>query len=77
MKRFVNNHRYTKAELSRMPTISQGQFDNLQIEDLRHKPPVRVWLSRMRVEDGMPYNNQVTIEHCVDGRWINFEQYEG
>ncbi len=45
----------------------------------------RVWLSRMTIEDGQPYNNQVTIEHLTDTpystkisfpRWEITEQYE-
>ena len=76
-KRFISNHRYTKNELDSMPTLSQGQFSNLKVEDLNNNPPVRVWLSRMHVEDGMPYDNAVEVEHCIDGCWIEVERYEG
>lgn len=76
-KRFLNDHRYTKDELKDLPTISQGQFSDLKVEDTRHDPPVRVWLSRMTVADGMPFNNAVEIEHCIDGCWVEVERYEG
>lgn len=63
---------FTLAELQDMPVISQGQFDNLLVDD----GLFRVWLSRMTVEDGMPYNNQVTVEAMIDGVWSTVEQYE-
>ena len=55
-----------------METISQGHTDNLKIKTENTK----VWLSRMTVEDGMPYNNMVTIEKLTnDGRWETVEEY--
>lgn len=47
------------------PTISQGQTDDLigQVEGYR------LWRSRMGVEDGMPYDNQLTIEKLINGKW--------
>ena len=65
--------RYTKEELKAMPTIHSGQYDNLKIDT----GTTRVWLSRMTVADGMPYNNQVTIEKLIDGRWVTVEEYPG
>lgn len=65
--------RYTKEELKAMPTIHSGQYDNLKIET----PTMRVWLSRMTVADGMPYNNQVTVEKLIDGCWVTVEEYPG
>jgi len=64
--------KYTLRELQAMETISQGHTDNLKIKTENTK----VWLSRMTVEDGMPYNNMVTIEKLTnDGRWETVEEY--
>ena len=65
--------RYTAADLKDLPTLAQGQADNLKLDD----GETRVWLCRCGVADGMPYNNQITIERLVDGRWITVETYEG
>jgi len=69
----IGSKRYTAAELEDLPTLSVGQFDNLKI-DTGSK---RVWLCRCGVADGMPYDNQVTIEKLEDGRWIKIEEYPG
>jgi hypothetical protein len=61
------------AELEAMDTLAVGQADDLKIDD---GEGTRVWLSRMTVEDGQPYNNQVTIERLIDGRWETVEEYE-
>ena len=64
--------KYTLRELQQLETISQGQTDNLKIKTEKTK----VWLSRMTVEDGMTYNNMVTIEKLTkDGRWEIIEEY--
>ena len=64
--------KYTLRELEQLETISQGQTDNLKIKT----EDTKVWLSRMIVEDGMPYNNMVTIEKLTkDGRWEIIEEY--
>jgi len=64
--------RYTLRELQQLETISQGQTDNLKIKT----EDTKVWLSRMTVEDGMTYNNMVTIEKLTkDGRWEIIEEY--
>ena len=64
--------KYTLKQLEELETISQGQCDDLKIETENK----RVWLSRMTVEDGKPYNNQVTIEKLQDGCWSTMEEYE-
>jgi hypothetical protein len=65
--------RYTLAELSALPTLSQGQADDLKIDTGTD----RVWLSRMTVADGMPYDNQVTEEYFNQetGAWETLAQY--
>lgn len=62
---------YTLDELEAMPTLSQGQADDLKVED----DGVRIWLSRTGVEDGKPYNHAVTAEHLVDGAWIEVARW--
>ena len=69
---------YTAEELRAMPTLSTGQADDLKIERL-DGGGLRVWLSRMTVEDGMPYDDQITIEEYNhrDGRWVTIDEYQG
>lgn len=64
---------YSLAELEAMPTLHQGQTDDLKFDN----QSVKVWLSRLTIEDGMPYNNQVTIEMYDDkGAWVISKKYE-
>lgn len=63
---------YSLSELEEMPTLSQGQADDLKLDDGRE----RVWLSRCTMADGEPCNNKVTIEHLIDGRWIEAGVYQ-
>lgn len=63
--------KYTLRELQAMETISQGHTDDLKIKT----EDTKVWLSRMTIEDGMPYNNMVTVEKLIDGRWVAVEEY--
>lgn len=48
-------------KLETMPTLHSGQYDNLKYET----KDTRLWLSRMTIEDGMEYNNQVTVEMYI------------
>jgi hypothetical protein len=63
--------KFTKEELELLPTISSGHFDDLKVDT----GTARVWLSRVTVEDGAPYNDQVTVERLVKGKWVITEQY--
>jgi len=65
--------RFTARELRSFPTISSSQADDLKVDTGTE----RVWLSRMTVEDGAPYNNQVTVEKLRAGRWVMVRQYRG
>ncbi len=65
-------HQYSLTELQRIPTIEQGHTDDLKVQS-RY---LRVWLSRMTVADGMPYDHQVTVERYVDGVWTMEDQYQ-
>jgi len=64
---------YTCLELDQLPTLAEGQFSNLKID----LPNIRIWLSRMTVEDGMPYDHAVEIEvwNPVEARWVEFAEY--
>jgi hypothetical protein len=72
-KEHIKMKHYTARQLRNLPTISQGQFSNLKIDDGKH----RVWLSRMTVADGMPYNNAIEVEALLDGVWTSVAQYPG
>jgi len=38
---------------------------------------IQIWLSRMTIEDGMPYNNQVIESWCLNtGEWLLVNKYE-
>lgn len=64
---------YTLAELEALPTIAQGQMDDLKIKTKY----IQVWLSRMTKEDGMPYDNQVTIERLNSSyTWVTVSQFK-
>jgi hypothetical protein len=63
--------KYTLRELQAMETISQGHTDDLKIKS----EDIKVWLSRMTIEDGMAANNMVTVEKLIDGRWETVEEY--
>lgn len=65
--------RYTATQLRKMPTISQGQFDNLKSDDGK----IRVWLSRCGIADGAEYDDQVTVEKLRAGIWTQIDQYPG
>lgn len=63
---------YTLKELERLPTLSVGQAEDLKIETAN----TRVWLSRCKKEDGEPYNNKVTVERYIEGRWVTVKRYK-
>lgn len=64
--------RYALAELEDLPTLCVGQADDLKIDD----GSTRVWLCRCGVEDGMPFDNLVTVEFLENGRWVESDRYE-
>jgi hypothetical protein len=63
---------YTLAELQAMPTITVGHTDDLKVKTDRRK----VWLSRLTIEDGQPYNNMVTVEVRSNKGWFPTMCYE-
>lgn len=60
------------VDLENMKTIESGHADDLKIFDDNYK----IWLCRCDTYDGMPYDNAVTIEKLIDGRWIEIAMYE-
>ena len=52
-------------DIRELPTISQGQFDNLKFDDGKH----RVWVSRMTQEDGAEFDHEVYVEILQNGVW--------
>lgn len=64
--------RFTLQEVCTLPVLKQGHTDNLVYQGTNK----RVWISRMTVEDGQPYDNQITVEKLVNGVWAIKEQYQ-
>lgn len=65
-------NRPSLSELRAMPTLAVGQTDDLKVDT----GTTRLWLSRMNTEDGAPYDNAVTVERLVGGRWVISSSYE-
>ena len=67
---------FSLEELTAIPTMSIGHMDDLKIETKTQ----RVWISRMTIEDGQPYNNMVTVERLeyINNvpRWQTYKTYE-
>lgn len=64
--------RYRLSELEAMPTILQGQAENLKIKE----PNFQVWLSRMTRKDGEPFDNKVTVEEYKGKGWKVIDVYQ-
>lgn len=62
---------HSLSELESLITLAVGQADDLKIDTGAH----RVWLSRCTVADGEPYDNKVTHEELVAGRWTTTAIY--
>ena len=69
----MTRRNFTADDLRDRPTLSTGQADDLKIDT----GSTRVWLCRCGVADGMPYDDAITVEHLIDGRWVEVEQYAG
>lgn len=65
------HHLWTLDELEALPTLCVGQADDLKYDDGIY----RVWLCRCGVDDGMPFDHQVTVEKQNGGRWTTFDTY--
>lgn len=64
---------YSLDELEALPTLSQGQADDLKVDD---GDGIRIWLSRVGIADGERCDNLVTIEEYRDRRWVEVGWYE-
>lgn len=75
MSRYTNSgiYKVPLAELEDMPTLSQGQNDDLKIDNFDGE---RVWLCRSSMADGMPWDHMVTVEHYDGQRWTETEHWE-
>lgn len=60
-------------ELDARETIEQAQFGDLKVDT----GELRVWLSRMTIEDGAPYRRTVMVEDLVEGRWRLRGRFDG
>lgn len=77
---------YKLKTLQKMPTLCVGQTDDLKVEiETRNKKTntlvkKRIWLSRLTVEDGAEYDNQVTVEQFFPGghkpTWRTINTYQ-
>lgn len=66
------HERYTLAELERIPTINSGWTADLKVDNGK----IRVWLERIGITDGVPFEHTVCVEHLSPaGRWELVEQY--
>lgn len=66
--------RWTTAELREMETISSGWCGDLKYDD----GETRVWLYRVGLADGAPFENTVQVERLGwHGRWETETFYNG
>lgn len=68
----IESYQFKLKDIEKIATIHQGHTDDLKIDT----GTMRVWLSRLTIDDGMPYNNQVTVELLQNGSWITIEEYQ-
>ena len=76
---YIEDICFNVKQLKTYKTIAQGHTENLKIKGEDSKGKFKVWLSRMTIEDGMPYNNEVTIERCneeTQWNWQTVKSYE-
>lgn len=66
----------TLDELEAMPTIAEGHTADLKIEREEPGGTERVWLERVGRDSGMPYDNMVTVEFLLNGKWVTIIEYE-
>jgi len=66
---FITSQDALKSALSQLPTISQGQAEDLKIETQEF----RVWLSRLTKEDGMSEDNEILIERFDGSQWLDIK----
>lgn len=62
------------AVLEALPTLSEAHTADLKIES--DDKTERVWLERVGRDSGMPYDNMVTVEFLLNGKWVTIAEYE-
>jgi hypothetical protein len=62
-------------ELNSEEVLHEGQADNCHVQDSGGKR--RLWLSRTGVADGEPFENTVSIEVLIEGKWVTVAKYDG
>ena len=67
----VMARKFSLKELEGKPTLCTGQADDLKFDDGK----TRVWLSRCTTADGEPYDNHVSVEKLIDGKWVLVDEY--
>ncbi len=66
--------------LQALPTLAQGQADDLKIDTgaargYHEAGDLRLWVSRMTVEDGAAVDNEVAVERMDTlGRWVDISE---
>lgn len=61
------------AALVALPVLDEAQGCDLRIDT----GDLRVWTSRMGLEDGEPYARTVYVEALRDHRWLDVGHYDG
>lgn len=78
MPKEIDVMKLTTRDIKKLRTIwgeqQQGHTDNLIYET----GSCRVWLSRLTIEDGMPYNDQITVENreANSPKWETIKKYQ-
>jgi hypothetical protein len=57
--------------LRALPVLAQGQIDDLKVEIQFNEDRYRTWLSRGTKEDGLEWDDEVTVERLVGGCWVS------
>ena len=75
------DYRFTLNEVLSKPVLKQGQDSNLIYDGNFGNHRIRVWHSRMTIEDGAPFNHGITVEEKMEGtkgagRWNTVDYYE-
>lgn len=65
--------RATTHELESLPTLSKGWCGDLKVDE----DGERIWLYRVGLADGAPFENTVQVERLHDGRWETEVFYNG
>ena len=79
MKTKKHKFTFTAKRLEFMPTIRKGQFADLKLDywSCNTDKQTRVWLSRLTVADGMPYDDHIRVDQFSNGRWVTVAEYQG